>query len=188
MICLNGDKVEAESDSRLKLAVRAVTLGADIERISDFLRWQEFEDIAAVALERNGYAVATNLHFKHAGRRWEIDVVGCKKPLVVCIDCKHWHHGISPSALKKIADAQVERAIALSEALPSVSIKMDCAKWSKAKFVPAVLSLMPSRFKYYDNVPIVPVLQLHDFLNQLPACTESLKCFLKEFTHLGHDF
>jgi Holliday junction resolvase-like predicted endonuclease len=188
MVYLRDNIVEADDSCRLKLAVKAVALGADIERISDFLRWQEFEDIAAIALERNGYVVAKNVRFKCAGRKWEIDIVGCKKPLVICIDCKHWRHGMSPSALKKIVEAQVERTRALSESLPNISLKIECAKWDKAKLVPAILVLIPGSFKFYDKVPIVPVLQLQDFLSQLPAYIESLKYFLKEFNHLYHDF
>jgi Holliday junction resolvase-like predicted endonuclease len=188
MIYLHQDTVEADSYSRLKLAVKAVSIGADVEYVSNMLRWQEFEDISAVALERNGYAVAKNVRFKHAGRKWEIDLVGCRKPLVICIDCKHWRHGTSPSALKRIAEAQVERTRALAESLPHVSLELECAKWDKAKFAPAILTLMPVSFKFYDKVPIVAVLQLQDFLSQLPAYTESLKYFLKEFNHLRHDF
>ena len=188
MVYLKDNIVEADSNGRLELAVRAIVLGADVERVSGFLSWQEFEDIAAIALEKNGYTVAKNLHFKHGGRRWEIDVVSCKKPLVLCIDCKHWHHGMSPSAIKKIAEAQVERTRALSESLPNISIEIEASKWGKAKFVPAILALFPGSFKFYDKVPIVPVLQLQDFINQLPAYTESLKYFPKEFDHLSHDF
>ena len=185
---LQGGIVKIASDNRLRLAVKAVSLGADVEHVSAFLRWQEFEDIAAIALERNGYVVAENVRFKHAGRKWEIDIVGCKKPLVTCIDCKHWRRGLAPSALKRIVEAQVERTRALAESLPNVSLEIECAKWSKAKFIPAVLSLTQGSFKFYDMVPIVPVLQLQDFLNQLPAYTESLKYFSKEFNHLGNDF
>jgi len=188
IVHLRDNIVEADDSCRLKLAVKAVALGADVERISGFLRWQEFEDIAAIALERNGYVVAKNVRFKCAGRKWEIDIVGCKKPLVICIDCKHWRHGMSPSALKKIVEAQVERTRALSESLPNISLKIECAKWDKAKLVPAILVLIPGSFKFYDKVPIVPVLQLQDFLSQLPAYIESLKYFLKEFNHLYHDF
>jgi hypothetical protein len=43
---------------------------------------------------------------------------------------------------------------------------------------------MPSSYKFFDNVPVVPVLQLQDFLTQLPAYIESLKYFTKEFSHL----
>jgi Holliday junction resolvase-like predicted endonuclease len=188
MVYLRGNIVEADDSCRLKLAVKAVALGADVERISGFLRWQEFEDIAAIALERNGYIVAKNVRFKYAGRKWEIDIIGCKKPLVICVDCKHWHHGLSPSVLKKIAEAQVERAWAMAESLPNISLEIECTKWDKAKLVPAILVLMPGSFKFYDKVPIVPVLQLQDFLSQLPAYIESLKYFLKEFNHLHHDF
>ncbi len=187
IIYLKRDTVEADSFGRLKLAFRVVALGADIEQVSGFLHWQEFEGVAAIALERNGYLVAKNVRFKHAGRRWELDIVGCRKPLVTCVDCKHWHHGMSPSALKKIAEAQAERTRALSESLPNISLEIECAKWGKAKFIPVILSLIPGTFKFYDRVPIVPVLQLQDFLSQLPAYTESLKYFSREFDHLRHD-
>jgi Holliday junction resolvase-like predicted endonuclease len=181
---LKDDAVETDSEGRLRLAVKAVSLGADIEQVSAFFSWQEFEDMAALALERNGYVVAKNLRFKHAGRRWEIDVVGCRKPLVLCMDCKHWQRGVKPSALAKIVDAQVERTHALADALPSVEVRVECVKWNKAEFVPVILSLFPSRLKFYDNVPVVPVLQLQDFLIQLPAQVESVKYFVKDYAHL----
>jgi len=186
LLKVNANNVEADSENRLKLAVKAVFLGADVEGVSGFLCWQEFESIAATALRNNGYVVLQNLRFKNAARKWEIDVVGCRKPLVVCLDCKDWHHALSPSAIRRIAEAQVERARALSDALPNVSIGIECAKWSRAKFVPAILALLPGRFKFCNGVPIVPVLQLQDFLNQLPLELESLKYFQKEFTHLNH--
>lgn len=184
LVYLDGDTVDASSADRLRLAVKAVSLGADIENVSGFLRWQEFEGMAALALERNGYVVAKNVRFKHAGRRWEIDVVGCRKPLVLCVDCKHWQRGLKPSALRRIVEAQVERAHALASTLPNASLKIECAKWSKAKFVPVILSLIPCSFKFYDDVPVVPVLQLQDFLVQLPAYVASLKHSMKEFSHL----
>ena len=184
VLYLNGDFVEVNSDGRLRLAVKAASLGADIEHISGFLRWQEFEEIAALALERNGYVVTKNLRFKHAGRRWEIDVVGCRKPVVLCVDCKHWQRGLKPSALRRIVEAQLERVQALSDTLPSVSLKVECVKWDKAKFLPVILSLVLSSFKFYDDVPVVPVLQLQDFLMQLPAQVESLMYFIKGFSHL----
>ena len=184
LVYFEGDVVEVSSASRLRLAVKAAVLGADIESISAFLRWQEFEDIAALALERNGYVVAKNVRFKHAGRRWEIDVVGCRKPLVACVDCKHWQRRLQPSSLRKIVEAQVERAHALADTLPSVALTVECVKWDKAKFIPVILSLVPSSFKFYDDVPVVPVLQLQDFLGQLPAYVEEFKYFTKEFSHL----
>jgi len=186
LLKINANNLKVNSENRLKIAVKAVSLGADIEAISSFLGWQEFESIAATALKNNGYAVWQNLRFKHAARKWEIDVVGCRRPLVICLDCKDWHNGLSKSAIRRIVVAQTERAKALADALPNVSIGIECAKWSKAKFVPAILALLPTKFKFYDGVPIVPVLQLQDFLIQLPMELESVKSFQKEFTHLSH--
>src|SRR5665647_2580713 len=69
LIYLKPDSIEVDSNSRLKLAIKASSLGADVEHISDLLCWQEFEEIAALALKNNGYFVQNNVRFKHAGRR-----------------------------------------------------------------------------------------------------------------------
>ncbi len=185
LVYLKQGSVEAESGGRLKLAVQALSLGADVEVISNLLCWQEFEEIAGFALKNNGYTVVNNVRFKQSGKRWEIDVVGCKKPLVVCVDCKHWQHAIAPGALKRIVDLQVERTSALADTLPSPSLKLECARWSDAKFMPVILSLVPSAFKFYCKVPVVPILQLQDFLNQLSVNMENLKFFNKTFNKLS---
>jgi Holliday junction resolvase-like predicted endonuclease len=184
LIYFEKGAIEIGSDNRLKLAIRAVCLGADIERVSAFFDWKEFENVAAIALERNGYIVSRNVRFKSSGRRWEIDVVGCKKPIVLCVDCKHWRRGLTVSALKRIVKAQMDRTRALVEMLPSSVSKLECAKWKKAKFVPVILSLFPTQFKFYEKVPIVSILQLQNFLAQVPAQVDSLTCFSKEFSHL----
>ncbi len=155
LLYLNNGIIEIESSRRIKLAVKALSQGAVIEHISDLLCWQEFEEISAIALKNNGYTVQNNVRFKHETKRWEIDVVGCKKPLVICIDCKHWQRAISPSALKRIVDLQSQRTHALADSLPNLKLKFECDKWEKAKFIPTVLSLVPSAFKFYDNVPVV---------------------------------
>ena len=69
LIYLKADIVEVDSNSRLKIAVKAASLGADVEHISDLLCWQEFEEIAALALKSNGYIVQNNVRFKHEGKK-----------------------------------------------------------------------------------------------------------------------
>ena len=184
MLYLKGDVVEVESGCRIKLGVQAVSLGADLEHISNLLCWQEFEEITALALRDNGFSVSSNVRFKNASRKWEIDAVACRKPLVICIDCKHWQHSIVPSALKKIVDSQTSRTIALMDCLPSPILKIKCTKWEHAKFIPVILSLLPCTFKFYNKVPVVPILQIQDFLNQLSAYTDDLKFFPKTFNSL----
>jgi Holliday junction resolvase-like predicted endonuclease len=186
-VYLEDGLVQVNSHDRLSLAVKAISSGADAERISSFLCWQEFEEIAAIALLKNGYTISKNVRFKSVGRRWEIDVVGCKKPIVLCVDCKHYHRQMHPSRLREIVEAQIERTQTLAETLPCVCLQLECIKWDRAKFMPAILSLIPSSFKFFQDVPVIPVLQLQDFLCQLPAYSTSLRYFAKEFTHLPHE-
>ena len=184
LVDLENGLVEVDDSAKVKLAVKAVELGAGVERISDFLSWREFEEIASVALDLNGYVAARNVHFTQGGRRWEIDVVGCKKPLVVCIDCKQWHHGMNPSTLARIAESQARRVDAFSKALPNVKLALPCVKWEKAQFIPVIVSLISGGSKFFGRVPVVPVLQLQDFISQLPLQMDSLKYFTREFSHL----
>ncbi|MEM2911506.1 MAG: hypothetical protein QXM52_06645 [Candidatus Bathyarchaeia archaeon] len=182
LIYFHDNLLEADSFQRLRLAIYAVQLGADLEYVCSFLGWREFERVAVMAFERNDYGVMENLRFKHAGRKWEIDVVGWKKPIVVCVDCKHWHKGLYPSALKKVVERQVERTFAFTESVSAFE-RFGCAGWGRVKVVPAVLSLVPSRFKFYGGVPVVPIFQLQDFLNQLPVHVDGLKFFEKSLSN-----
>lgn len=188
LIYVNCGNVEVDSLQRFRLATRALNLGADIERVSSFLQWQEFETLAALALEQNRYEVIQNLRFKHNTRRWEIDVVGCTKSMTLCIDCKHWHHALSLSALKKIAEEQIQRAKALAESSPNPAFKQINNFLSGSKIIPIVLSLMECKFKFYENVPIVPILQVQDFLNQLPAHADRLVHFVTPEHYLQNKF
>jgi len=181
LIYLNEHFLSADDFQRLKLAVYAVKLGMDIENVCTFLSWQEFEKVTVMAFERNNYIVQKNLRFKFSGQKFEIDIVGGKKPLLVCVDCKHWHRGICPSSLKKIVEKQVERTFALSVSLNSLAGKFGCVSWDKVKLVPVVLSLFPSRCKICNGVPVVSIFQLQDFLSQLPAYIERLKHLEKAY-------
>jgi Holliday junction resolvase-like predicted endonuclease len=174
LLYVRDNIVETSSTQRVELAVRALRTGADIGTVSGFLEWKEFEDMAAFALDHNGYSVVKNLHFKENNRRYEVDVIGFKKPLAVCIDCKHWHQGLCKSALKKIVEKQTERVQALAKSFPNPKIKPENASIGIVKFLPVILSLTTSQTKFHNGVPIVPVTGFQDFLIQLPAYAHSL--------------
>jgi len=177
LIRYRGQLIEVSPSQRVRMAVRVVELGADPERVCRVLEWGEFEEIAVKAFEANNFMVRRRFRFKWAGRRWEVDVLGCKEPLVACVDCKHWRRGWRGSAIIRAVEAQVERTQALAEALPSLHKKAGLVNWKKAVLVPMILSLVPGPFKFYKNTPIVPILQLPSFLNELPAYTTSLTRF-----------
>lgn len=176
LVYVHDKIVEVGDLERLEIAVKAIKSGADLERVSDLLQWKEFEAMAAVAYENNGYAVQRNVRFKQGGRRWEIDVVGYRKPLVACIDCKHWHHRLCSSTIDRIVNDQVARVRALIRSLPDPKIKIPTESLNTLEFVPIVLSLIADEPKFHERVPIVSILQLQDFLNHLPTHINSLLC------------
>jgi hypothetical protein len=178
LIQLSGKKIEVSLDQRVRIATHAVKLGADFESVCNLLEWNEFERIGAIAFEFNHFSVTKGLRFKSGGRRWEIDIVGCKEPIIACADCKHWHRGWTKSAIMKTADAQIERTKALAKAFPTLHKKLGLNSWKEAKLVPMVLSLFPTALKFHQNTPVVPILQLQDLLNELPAHVDSLTHFL----------
>ncbi|MGD8506834.1 MAG: hypothetical protein PVF15_09265 [Candidatus Bathyarchaeota archaeon] len=169
--------IEAASFQRLGVAVRAIRLGADLERVCTFLQWREFENLAAETFKVNSYNVTSNFRFKHAEKRWEVDLVACKEPLVVCADCKHWHHGWTRAAIVKAVEMQMKRTKALADAFPTVYSKIKLQTWKQASFIPTVLSLTQGPFKFHNEVPIVPILKMQSFLNDLPAYASSLTHF-----------
>lgn len=169
--------VEATATQRAKIAVCAIRLGADFESVSNFLQWKEFENLATEAFKANSYNVTRNFHFKHAGKRWEIDLLACKEPLIVCVDCKHWHHGWSRAAIIKAVEMQKKRTKALTDVFPMIYDKIGLETWKHAVFIPTVLSLTQGSFKFHNKVPIVPILQIQNFLNELLAQTLLLTHF-----------
>jgi len=169
--------IEASSNQRVKIAIHAIKAGADFERVCRVLEWIEFENIAAAGFEANNFAVRRRFRFKWAQKRWEIDVLGCREPLVACVDCKHWSHGWRESAIRKAVEAQALRTKVLAEALPSLQKEIGLVQWRHATLIPVVLSLVPGPLKFHNKIPIVPILQLQDFLNELPAHIISLTHF-----------
>ena len=99
-----GDLVKASLSQRLEIAVRAIRAGADFERVSRSLGWLEFEEMVAYTFEENGYDVSRRFRFQAEGRRWEIDVLAVRRPLVVCAECKHWASGLGNMTARKIVE------------------------------------------------------------------------------------
>jgi len=180
LIRLDDRTVETSLSQRVKIAIRALEFGADFERVCSFVSWQEFESIASMAFEANNFMVERRVRFTWANRKWEIDVLGCKEPVIVCVDCKHWHHGWGRSAITKTVEAQIERTRTLTETLHSNLVmpkKLGLTIWKQGILIPLILSLIPGPFKFYKKTPIVPILQLQNFLSEMPAYTDLLMCF-----------
>jgi len=173
----HGGVIDVSPSQRVRMAIQTLKLAADFEQVCQLLSWKEFENITAEALEKNDYKVLKNLHLKQNSKRWEIDIIGLKKTLILCVDCKHWKRGWRTAAITKAVQAQIERTKALAEDFTSYSQKAGLERWEGALLIPIVMSLIPGPRKFFDNVPVVSILQFQDFINELPAQAHLLKHF-----------
>ncbi len=175
LVFVQGDLVRVTEEQRLRIASKAIADGADIETISQKLLWKEFEGFAALVLEADGYDVRRNVRFKSNARRFEVDLAAFRKPNVLCIDCKHWKRALTLSRLKQAVKEQVLRTEELARGLPFPHLKISFATWQFLNAIPVILSLVSGTTRFCDEVPVVPILQFHDFLMQFPAYAHILK-------------
>ena len=166
--------VELDSEHRMMIAERLICNGSDPKRISRLLEWQEFEDFAAAYLVRNGFGIVKHFVFKTRGGRREIDLIAWNDTFLLAIDCKHWLRGLSPSQSRKIVQAQIERAAALSER-PDLLKKRGVDNAEKRWITPAIFCLADAREPIIDGVPVVAVSKLISFLYGVSPVDEKVR-------------
>jgi len=103
--------------------------------------------------------------------------LGLSEPIVASVDCKQWRRSWRGSASRKAAEKQAERTAALVKASATIGWKLGTMDWRDARFVPIILSLMPGAFRFHKGVPIVPVLNLRDFLQKMPGYLDKIAYF-----------
>ncbi len=157
---LNDDVVDFDiPNDRLRTALFAINLGADLEDVSEYLNWKDFESLTGVILEEKDFEVTKNLILTKP--RMEIDVIGKKMDIALLIDCKHWKN-MSKSALDEIVKKQIERVKHF------VSIENMSA-------LPVIVTLHQESIQFVGNVPIVPIMKLSSFLDEFAGNLDSLK-------------
>ena len=160
----NDDLVDFDiPNDRLQTALFAIKLGADVESVSEYLTWQDFESITGLILEKKDFDVTKNLILTKP--RMEIDVVGTKMDIALLIDCKHWKT-MSKSALDEIVKKQIER------------VKRYVAD-EDITALPVIVTLHQEGTQLVENVPIVPIMKLPSFLDEFVGNLGSLKSIEK---------
>ena len=155
----NDDLVDFDiPNDRLQTALFAITIGATIEDVSEYLTWRDFESLTGLILEENDFDVTKNLILTKP--RMEIDVIGKKIGIALLIDCKHWKT-MSKSALDEIVKKQIER------------VKRYVAD-ERMSALPVIVTLHQEEIQSVDNVPIVPIMKLSSFLDEFLGNLDSL--------------
>lgn len=160
-----GPRVFPVRGRRIQLALRAVRIGADQAKVARLLSWKDFEIFCSEVFAALGYQTATNVRLKFLGRRMEIDLVGQRYSNLVAVDCKHWKNVLSGRRLGTVVDKQHFRAGCLAGFLRE--------HWGPGevcvRVLPAVLCLYEPRQRFFNGSPLVSVINLPSFAEQLPA-------------------
>ena len=161
---LDESSFEFQDSDRISASVFAIRNGATIEDVSEFLSWQNFEQLVSHILEENGFDVQKNLILTKP--RMEIDVVGIKLGISILIDCKHWKR-MTQSALNDIVSKQIERVKSYVEKTESISA------------IPVIVTLHQEKVDFVKQVPIVPIMELSSFLDEFYGNLDKVKTIEK---------
>jgi hypothetical protein len=173
-INLDVNTIQVSVKQRLELAVLAIRLGADFEKVSKSLGWLEFEELVARVFRENGYNTLSRYRFKAEGRRWEIDVLATSYPYIVCAECKHYKSGIGNSAARSFIETHIEKTEVMSKHIDNIARKIGVHSWKKAILIPITLTLSPTKMNIYRRVPSVSVFTLPSFLSEFPGYLERM--------------
>jgi hypothetical protein len=161
-ICKQGFSF-SRSD-RVKAAILALRIGNDIETVSNYLTWQDFEAFASDLLNLAGYASERDLRYSKP-IRMQIDVLGIDyhSRMAIVADCKHWKR-IDLSSLSSCAKKQAERASKLLAHRKKISYA-----------IPIILTLHAINIRFVDGIPLVPVFRFSSFVEGLPLHLTEVK-------------
>ena len=160
----DGNTVYFELGDKIKAAFLIIENGGQIEQVSEYLDWKDFEGLVAQILEEKGFATIKNMILTKP--RMEIDVIGINHGIAMLIDCKHWKK-LSQSALNTIVKKQVKR------------VKHYVSKTNESIAVPVIVTLYNERINFINKVPIVPVQQLSSFIDEFYGNLDKVKTIEK---------
>jgi restriction endonuclease len=136
---------------RIHVAVLALQMRGDIEQVSTYLSWKDFEKLASEVLRSFGYRTSINVRF--AKPRMEIDVVGTSSDgFTIAVDCKHWKRS-NLSSMSNFSQKQAVRAEWLIKYQKTIS-----------QVVPVMLTLHAESINFINGVPLVPIHKFRSFI------------------------
>jgi hypothetical protein len=143
--------IKFSASDKIYTALLALHIRGDIEHISTYLSWKDFEKLTSELLISFGYRTRTNVRL--AKPRMEVDVVGTGLDgFTLAVDCKHWKRN-NLSSISFFCEKQAARAKRLIEHDKSIS-----------QVVPVVLTLHAESVRFVHGVPLVPILKFRSFL------------------------
>ncbi len=157
----------------VRAAVSLVLAGVPPEKAAALVDWRGFESLVQEYLEEFGYRiVARRFRFAHAGRRWEIDLLGAGPLAALAVECKLWtNRRAIGSRVAAVVRTQLERVRAFVESNSAAKLGM------KGRVIPLVVGWFPETGRLVEGVPYVPLFKLNSFLMELDPLDDDLAGF-----------
>ncbi len=169
-----------DRSARIDLALMAVSLGAEIEKVVSHLTWKDFEGFIARILREHNYDCVES--FRRVGNNerkgMEIDVIGVRNRVIVSVDAKMWGiRGGKASALRSAAEKQAKRTRRLGHNLSKLAGRI--AAMQKGEYImrPMVVTWLIEDVEIHDGVPIIPVFKFNSFLLSYSMFEDRLRFF-----------
>jgi hypothetical protein len=148
---ISKSRIKFSGSDRLYAAVVALQMSCDIEQISRYLSWKDFEKLASEVLRSFGYRTRTNVRLVKP--RMEIDLVGTSTDgFTIAVDCKHWKRS-NLSSITNFSQKQVARSERLLKYDKTIS-----------QVVPVMLTLHAESVMFVGRVPLVPIHRFRSFI------------------------
>ncbi len=165
-ICVANGLLSVSRHKRLDLAMEEARRG-HLEEPSRFLDWKDFERFSREIMDELGYETMFDTRIKGDGRAWQVDVIGIKGQLVLCLDCKHWAPPLSPSRFKK---AEIHQ----STATGLLAKKLADERHQTVFALPMILTLHEPGLRVTGGVLTVGVQKLPTLLHEMTPFSPDL--------------
>ena len=150
--------------AKVRVAIRALQLGEPNRLILSALTWQEFEEFVAHLLTFHEFQIHHRFRFSR-NRRYEIDIVATRQPVLFCIDCKQYGARLGKtSSLRTAAEAQLQRTEVLATDFVKFQANLGCLDWTQPLLIPLLVTLMTEDIQFHEQIPIVPASLFNAFL------------------------
>ena len=157
------------NSARFTLAFEAVRHGG-LKQVARALTWQEFEAFTEECLQTVGFDTQKGLIVKDDFRRWQIDVIAKKSPMILAIDCKHWE---SPGYESKLSNAAEHQKLAVQALIQQMGERGEVGR-EGLLVLPMILTLFEPRARMVGGVVVVSIEQFGDFLERVSPFSSEL--------------
>ena len=174
----NTTSVRIPKKFKAPLIIKAIETGIDIDQIIEVLHWRDFESFCLTVFEYHEFQNLQNFHFTQNRKRYEIDVVTIKEPLIFAIDAKKWKTGHA-GALKTVVENHSNRIKAFSQYLanPLNRQKFQLKNSPAIRIIPLIITSKMYEIQIFQGMPIIPFFKLNGFITDIHSFLGSLQQF-----------